>query len=62
MKEKIVKMKPFILKALIIISVAVLYTFLFDDFFKVYDSGPYIISATFLTYMFVLKEKFNEKK
>ncbi len=60
MKEKLIEFKSLVFKILILLSITALYGFLFSDFFVVYDPAIYVISATFLTYVYVLREKFKQ--
>ncbi|MDP9249315.1 MAG: hypothetical protein M3M85_02285 [bacterium] len=55
MKEKIRKVFPFVYKLAILIAISSLYTFLFSDFFEVYDPAWYVVCATFLTVIWLKK-------
>jgi len=55
MKEKIKKFIPAAYKIAVSLSVLFLYIFLFSDFFYVREPEPYVVSATFLTLVYLRK-------
>lgn len=56
MKEKIIKIIKVLYKIAIVISIAVVYNFLFSDFFDIYNPGWYVVCATFLTVVYLREE------